>query len=123
VWVNYNLARLLEQLHPPRKEEAIRFYSVARALRPETAHMLAHTLKDRGREDEAVVVLRDLKGRRSANGRHWGCLGKLLQARGDRGGAAAALEKAVAALREAIRLKPDDDVAHDNLGNALGHQG
>jgi tetratricopeptide (TPR) repeat protein len=123
VWVNYNLARLLEQLHPPRTEEAIRFYSVARGLRPETAHELAHALERRGRGDEAVVVFRDLTGRRSGNGRHWGCLGQLLKERGDRAGSEAALAKAVAALRETIRLKPDLAVAHTNLGLALLNQG
>ena len=34
VWINYNLGSYLEELHPPQTEEAIRFYSVARALRP-----------------------------------------------------------------------------------------
>ena len=33
------------------------------------------------------------------------------------------LEAAVAAGREAIRLKPDDAHAHSNLGNALKDQG
>src|SRR5262249_7738273 len=65
VWVNYDLAQLLEQLHPPRTEEAIRYYSVARAVRPETAHELAHALQSRGLDDEAVVVFRDLTWRRS----------------------------------------------------------
>jgi serine/threonine-protein kinase len=119
VWVNYNLARLLEQLHPPRTEEAIRFYSVARASRPETGHELAHMLESRGREDEAVVVFRNLTAHRPGNGRHWGCLSKLLQARGDREGSEAALEKAVGALQKAIRLEPVGPTAHNNLGVVL----
>jgi tetratricopeptide (TPR) repeat protein len=123
VWVNYNLAQLLEQLHPPRTEEAIRYYSVARAVRPETAHELGHALENRGLGDEAAVVFRDLTGRRSENGRHWVCLGSLLQQRGDRAGGEAALENAVAAARQAIRLKPDDAKAHFDLGNALYGQG
>jgi tetratricopeptide (TPR) repeat protein/tRNA A-37 threonylcarbamoyl transferase component Bud32 len=122
VWINYNLARLLEQLHPPRTEEAIRFYSVARALRPETAHGLAHLLEGRGRDDEAAVVFRDLTQMRSENGRHWGCLGKLLQRRGDPG-ATAALAKGVEALREAVRLKPDFAEARQSLASALIGQG
>ena len=96
---------------------------MARALRPETAHELAHALAGRGRGDEAVVVFRALTRIRSENGRHWGCLGVLLQERGDRAGAKAALEKAVEALREAIRLKPDFVQAHNNLGIALCGQG
>jgi serine/threonine-protein kinase len=119
VWVNYSLARLLEQLHPPRKEEAIRFYSVARALRPETAHELAHALKDRGRKDEAVRVFRDLTALRPGNGRHWGCLGVALTERGDRAGAERALQKAMTILREALRLTPDDAYSHNMLGLVL----
>jgi tetratricopeptide (TPR) repeat protein len=123
VTINYNLARLLEQLNPPRIDEAIRFYSVARALRPETAHELAHALHSRNRSEEALAVLRDLTERRRENGRHWGCLGKLLKEHGDRSDSVAALEKAVAAHREAIRLKPDLVGAHFYLGNALYAQG
>jgi tetratricopeptide (TPR) repeat protein len=123
VWVNYDLARLLEQFHPPRTEEAIRFYSVARALRPETAHELAHALEGRGRGDEAVVVFRDLTRLRSGNGRHWSCLGKLLRDRGDRAGSEAALGEAIAASRAAIQSQPDAAAAHFSLGNALRQRG
>jgi serine/threonine-protein kinase len=119
VWINYRLAELLERLHPPRTEEAIRFYTVARALRPETAHSLVHALKDRGRDNEAVTVFRDLTDRRSGNGRHWVCLGVLLTNRGDRTAAEQALQKAVTIQREAVRLKPDDEAAHIVLGNVL----
>jgi tetratricopeptide (TPR) repeat protein len=119
VWVNYNLAELLENLHPPRTEEAIRFYSVARALRSETAHELAHALESRGRGDEAVVVFRDLTRLRSENGRHWGCLCVLLTKQGDRAAAETALQMAVTTQREAIRLRPDDAAAHFALGLVL----
>jgi serine/threonine protein kinase/tetratricopeptide (TPR) repeat protein len=119
VWLNYNLGRELEQLHPPWTEEAIRFYSVARALRPETAHELAHALDRRGYGDQAVVVFRDLTRIRSGTGRHWGCLCVLLAERGDRAAAKAALQKAVTTQREAIRLRPDDAAAHLGLGLVL----
>ena len=36
VWINYDLASSLEKL--ARREEAIRYYTAARSLRPETAH-------------------------------------------------------------------------------------
>jgi tetratricopeptide (TPR) repeat protein len=123
VWINYRLAWNLEQLHPPQTDDAIRFYSVARALRPETAHELAHALENRGRGDEAVVVFRDLTARRPGNGRHWLCLGVMLKTRGDRAGSDVALQQAVTALREAIRLTPGDFTVHGNLGLALGRQG
>jgi tetratricopeptide (TPR) repeat protein/tRNA A-37 threonylcarbamoyl transferase component Bud32 len=123
VWVNYDLGRLLEQFNPPRVDEAIRFYSVARALRPETAHELGHALERRGRGDLAVVVFRDLTQRRSGMGRHWDCLGNLLKERGDSAGAEKALARAVDALRDTLRLHPDYEGEHNNLGLALSHQG
>jgi tetratricopeptide (TPR) repeat protein len=121
VWLNYDLAELLEA--QSRHEEAIRYYSIARALRSETAHELAHALEAKGEPDEAVAVFRDLVGLRPGNGRHWGCYGRLLQARGDHPSSRAALEKAIASLRETVRLKPDDAIAHTNLGLALAAQG
>jgi serine/threonine-protein kinase len=123
VWLSYRLALWLEAMHPPRTEEAIGYYRAARALRPETAHALAHLLERRGRGEEAVAVFQDLVRLRLDNGRHWGCYGRLLKDRGDPTGAGVALEKAVAALREAIRLRPDGAIAHTNLGNALRDQG
>ena len=45
----------------------------------------------------------DLVRLRPGDGRHWACYGRLLKDRGDRAGAGAALEKAVAELGEAIR--------------------
>jgi tetratricopeptide (TPR) repeat protein len=121
VWVNYDLARVLEQLS--RREEAIRYYVAARSIRPETAHELAHALEDKGESDEAIVVFQDLVRLRPKDGRHLGCLGKALQERGRSQEAAVALDAAVAALREQIRLNPDFAGAHYNLGVPLAIQG
>ena len=118
-WINFDLAENLEKLGPTRTEEVIRFYSVARALRPVTAHPLAHFLANRGRGEEAVAVFEDLTRLEPQVGRHWGCLGILFHERGARVKAAAALEHAVAIGQETIRLKPDDAGAHFNLGTAL----
>jgi len=122
-WINFDLARNLKQIHPSPTDEVIRFYSVARALRPETAHELAHALADRGRGDEAVVVFEDLARLRPQDARNWGCLANLLQERGDRVKATAALEHAAAIHRETIRLKPDDAWTHTELGAILRAQG
>jgi serine/threonine-protein kinase len=122
VWVNYNLGRVLEELHPSRSEAAIGFFTVARALRPETAHELAHALEARGRDAEARVILEDLTQLRSANGRHWTCLGRLLLREGDFTGSLAAQEKAVERLRAAIQSNPEDFLSHYILGSSLEAQ-
>jgi len=117
VWLNYDLARCLEKL--ARRDEAIRYYTAARAIRPETAHELAHALEAKGETDEAISVFEDLARLSPTNGRHLTCWGNCLMARGRSKEGAAVLDKAVAACREAIRLKPDDVAAHYKLGGAL----
>jgi eukaryotic-like serine/threonine-protein kinase len=121
VWVNYDLGAVLEKLS--RRDEAIRFYTAARAIRPETAHELAHALERRGDSDEAIAVFRDLQKLRPGNARHSDCLGDALKARGLSQEAAEAFDSAVVAARTAIRLKPNLALAHSNLGNALRGQG
>ncbi len=117
VWVNYVLATVLQKLS--RRDEAIRYYIAARAIRPETAHVLAHALSAKGESDEAIEVFRDLTRLNPKNGRHLMCLGQELNSRGPSAEAEAAFNQAVATLREAIRINPDDGVAHFHLGVAL----
>jgi tetratricopeptide (TPR) repeat protein len=121
VWVNYELGQVLEQLS--RRDEAIRFYTAARSIRPETAHKLAHALENRGDSSDAIAVFRDLKGLRPGNARHLLCLGSALKVKGSTREASEVLEAAVAAGREAIRLKPDNVQTHFRLGNVLYAQG
>ena len=121
VWVNYNLAGVLAA--PGRTDEAVRYYTAARSIRPETAHELAHALEQRGESDEAIEVFRRLCLIRSRNGRHLNCFGKALQDRGRVEESGKILEAAIAALRDEIQLHPDHVSAHFNLGNALNAQG
>ena len=72
VWVNYALGAVLEKIS--RRDEAIRFYTVARAIRPETAHSLAHALETRGDSAEAIAVFRDLRRLRPAMPGIWTAL-------------------------------------------------
>ena len=65
---------MLEKLS--RRDEAIRFYTAARSIRPETAHELAHALEKRGDSDEAIAVFRDLNELRPGDARHLGCLAR-----------------------------------------------
>ena len=88
-------------------------------LRPETAHELAHALKNKGESEEAIAVFRDLVRIRPGNGRHLCCLGDLLQERGRSEEARRTLTEAVAVLQRTIAARPDDYYAHINLGGAF----
>jgi eukaryotic-like serine/threonine-protein kinase len=119
VWINHVLGTCLERVQPPRTDDAIRFYTAARALRPETAHDLAHALNRRGRGDEALAVFEDLTNRMPTNGWHWGCLATLLETRGDHRGAEGAMAMAVPRFHQTLEHRPDDIAAHVNLGGIL----
>jgi serine/threonine-protein kinase len=121
-WVHYDLGRLLEHMRPPRTDEAIAAYMAARAVRPANAHGLAHALERHGRDQEGEAIFRDLTHRRPGNAQHLTCFGILLKKRGRETEAAAVLAQAVAAGREATRLRPGDALAHHYLGQALHFQ-
>jgi tetratricopeptide (TPR) repeat protein len=104
VWINHELGTELESRG--RLDEAIRFYTVARAIRSETAHELAHALEKRGDSDESLAVHRDLDKLRPHNATILGCLGRLFKAKGLAREASEALAAAEAAEREAERLRP-----------------
>jgi serine/threonine-protein kinase len=116
---SYKLASLLERISPPQRDEAIRYYSAARAVRPETGHELAHALERRGESERAITVFQDLDRLRPGNGRHLGCLARALLGRGQTEEAHIAADRAVAAHRKAIQLKSDDFGAYLGLGLVL----
>jgi Flp pilus assembly protein TadD len=120
VWVNYNLGMVLEKLS--RRDEAIRFYTAARAIRPETAHELAHALAARGQSDEAIWVFRHLRHLRPGNARHLARLGEALKEKGLSHEADEVLEAVVAVSRERVRLRQHVAVAHFALGYTLAAQ-
>jgi tetratricopeptide (TPR) repeat protein len=121
VWINLALGNLLRGLSC--RDEAIRFYSAARAIRPETAHLLAHTLEERGQSDEAIAVFKHLRQLRPTNAEYLSCLGELLKDKGLMREADEALGAAIAAGREQTRLGPDDVSAHHTLGRSLQFHG
>lgn len=122
-WVNYDLATYFRTIEPAQLDEAIRYFTAARALRPATAHLLAHTLEERGRSAEALAVFEDLERRQPDEGAHSGCRGTLLKSLGRADEARSALERAVATHQRTLAASPDDAVAGHNLGISLGGLG
>jgi serine/threonine-protein kinase len=120
LWVNLALANVLWRLE--RLDEAIRFYTAARAIRPESAGGLAVTLEQRGDIDEAIAVWCNMLALRPGYGRLYR-LGGVMQGHDPSPEVAVALEPAVAAFREAARSKPDDVEAHLSLALTLMLQG
>jgi tetratricopeptide (TPR) repeat protein len=121
-WINHALATRLAAMKPPRWPEAIWFYSVAVALRPQSpgAHMnLGVAYANSGYQEEALAeyraagtVLKEAIRLRP----NWAdghlCLGQALSVAQDP-------DQAIAEFREAVRLKPGWDRARSYLARAL----
>lgn len=118
-WVNQELGEALRECRPPRHEEAVRFLTVAVALRPENAGArlnLGVALRVCGRLDEAVAAYREAIRLRPDYAMAHNHLGGALLHMGQ-------LDEAEAALRRAIALRPDRADAHFNLGLVLWRKG
>jgi tetratricopeptide (TPR) repeat protein len=119
-WINVQLAQALAVHGPPRVEEALRFYTAALALRPESAEVhlaLAHALRDKGELDEAVTAYQEALRLRPDLSVAYVGLGDVLAAK------CPASDAAIAAYRRAIQLQPDFAVAHRQLGIVLRNKG
>ena len=118
-WINHDLGMALGDCHPPQNEEAIRFLTVAVALRPDSAGVrlnLGNTLTRAGRLDEAIVACRQAIGLKPDYSMAHLQLGLVLEAKGH-------LDEAVAACRRASQLKPDYADAYYSLGTVLIRMG
>jgi tetratricopeptide (TPR) repeat protein/serine/threonine protein kinase len=150
-WVNHGLALCLKEIGQPR--EAIRFYTAALALRPESPGVyvnLGLALKDSGALDDAIAACKEAIRLKPEYALAYVNLGAFLcdkgawdeafahfkeaicfnpasaLANGNLGLALAhrgALDEAIAAYREAIRLNPDNPDSYYNMGNALKQKG
>ncbi len=118
VWLNYDLAHFLEA--QSRGEEAVRYYSIARALRPETAHDLAHLLEQQGRVGRGD---RGLPRPGATASRRRPPLGLLRQAaQGTRRPLRVEelhSRRPSRSCAEAYSSRPDDSMRHYSLGIAL----
>jgi tetratricopeptide (TPR) repeat protein len=110
LWVSYRLAANLQYSTPYPHEEAIRYYSSARALRPTTAHMLAHLLIDiPGRLAEAKALYLDLADRQPKVPSHLYCLAQGLKARFRQREAEAIADRLIPVLQTAARTSPNPE--------------
>jgi tetratricopeptide (TPR) repeat protein len=118
-WINHNLGVALRDCEPPQAEEAIRFLTVATALRPDSPGVrlnLGLVLWDKGRLDEALEAFRRAITLKPDYADAHCCLGVVLLEKGR-------LDEALAAFRRTIDLSPDHADACYNLGNVLFRKG
>jgi serine/threonine-protein kinase len=118
-WVNRELGWCLYKVRPPRLEEAICYYSVAVALRPQSPGArlkLGLALKDKGRMDEAIECFyKAVELDPTYAGAHTS-LGLALQGQGK-------VDEAIECFHKAIALDPRLAYAHINLGLAMKAKG
>jgi tetratricopeptide (TPR) repeat protein len=118
-WSNANLAAMLLEQHPPEVDEAIRYYTAALAIRPQSAgvHLnLGNALMRKGRRDEAIV---EFRAAIHCNGDYAMAHCRLGDALVETG----QLDEAIAEHHEALRLNKDNPDAHNSLGVALHAKG
>jgi tetratricopeptide (TPR) repeat protein len=118
-WANHLLALYLHFSRPPRLEEAVRYYTAAVALRPQS--LVAHenlgiALSGRKDWDRAIAQFREaIRLKPDGPIAHLN-LGMTLRRKG-------LPDEAIAEYREALRLDPDFLEAHNSLGLALVDKG
>ena len=118
-WINTYIGMCLTQeIKPARPEEAVRFFTAAVALRPQSpgAHFnLGIGLSKSGSQAEAIAAYREaIRLKPDYANAHY-ALGKSFFDQKK-------LDEAIAGFREAIRLKPDDAHAHNALGRSFYDQ-
>jgi serine/threonine protein kinase len=117
-WLNFHLGFCHSRLQT-RLDGAIRFYSVARGLRPDCVFLLDHlgnALRAVGRQDEAMHCFREaIRLNPNYASGHFG-LGNLLMAKGE-------LHEAIACYRRVLRLKPSYVAAQYQIGYAMERSG
>jgi tetratricopeptide (TPR) repeat protein len=118
-WVNENLGKVLQEVTPPEREEAVRFLTAAVALRPESpgAHLnLGIALYRKGQLDEAIACFKKVIELEPKNSWAHNDLGVALADKGQ-------VDEAIACYNKAIEFDPKNAAAHYNLGNALKRKG
>jgi serine/threonine protein kinase/Flp pilus assembly protein TadD len=124
-WINFQLGWAFDHASPKDSGEAVRYYSVALAIRPQNVptHMfLANALVEQGKRDEAAAVCRrgielDPNGELAVN---------LISGLANISRRLGKLEDATAGYRRALDLGPDPDLTrklYAGLGDVLRRAG
>jgi serine/threonine protein kinase/Flp pilus assembly protein TadD len=115
-WINFDVAIMFRDRKPPKYDEAIRFFTAAIAIRPESpvAHnLLGLSFQNKGRLEEALAEYQEAARLNPAYAMAHNNVGilysNLLQD----------YDGAIACFREAIRLEPTNANAHVGLGSAF----
>jgi serine/threonine protein kinase/Tfp pilus assembly protein PilF len=117
-WINFELAHALQNLEKPPLGEAIRFYTAALAIRPQSFvvyNNLAVALYNQQDLRGAIAAYRKAIAINPKFAKAWNDLGAAMYDQHD-------LQGAIAAYRKAIGINPKDAYAYNNLGNALADQ-
>ena len=118
-WTNFELATLLNNARPRQADEAIRFYTAARAVRPETGWDLAQVLHARGRDDEVEAIYREFVRLDPERTRYLHDLFRFLQERGKKDEARAVAEHMIASFRGRLGHGPADALTHRRIAFVL----
>ncbi len=103
LWTNLELASLLNVADPPQADESIRYYTAARALKPETGFDLAQLLQRQQRVDEAEALLFEVARLDPEPTRIFFDLHSLLQERGKKDEARLVAQRMIAPFREQVK--------------------
>jgi serine/threonine protein kinase/TolA-binding protein len=118
-WINHDLGMALQEAQPPEFDEALRFLTVAVALRPDNAgarNNLALALFKKGRYAEAAVEYRAALKHKPDYAVAQSNLALILWEQG-------CFDEAIEAYRKAASLQPDIVCVHRSLGDALWKRG
>jgi tetratricopeptide (TPR) repeat protein/serine/threonine protein kinase len=117
-WILFRLGHACRQTSPPLTDDAIRYFTAALAMRPDssTAHVaLANELRIKRQFDDAIREYRFAVRLKPDNVWAYNGLGLVLRDQGNR-------DEAISEYRKAIELDPKLSLPHTNLGLVLQDQ-
>jgi serine/threonine-protein kinase len=112
LWLNSELARRLQLALPPQTDDAIRYYSIFRALRPSSGTELADLLQNQQGDREAEAIRREMVKSEPDNPHNWAELIKLLKKHSRSDAVRVIREQWLDFVRGQIKLAPNEAIPH-----------